>query len=162
MKKHVSQPSDFIETRLDTLVSKARRLRLKGDVRKAIVALREACLLDEECASLWTLYGALLAGEGRLDDAQRALRHAVWLRRTSHDTPRERSTERYLRSLAQPAAALATSVSASRRARGAGREPGANASCQRRPLAENERRTLRPHWLQSQPMSNRSFWAPML
>jgi Flp pilus assembly protein TadD len=47
-----------------SLVDRARRLRKKGDSRKAIVALREACLREEENAAIWTLYGALLAKAG--------------------------------------------------------------------------------------------------
>jgi hypothetical protein len=65
-------------------------------LRKALVALREACLVDEYDAATWTLYGALLVHEGRLLDGRQALRHAVWLRRRAGDGARARSTEALL------------------------------------------------------------------
>ena len=58
-----------------------------------MVALREACLTDEHDAARWTQYGALLARVGREDDAAQALRHALWLRRSSGDAARARVTE---------------------------------------------------------------------
>ncbi|HEU4538025.1 MAG TPA: hypothetical protein VFS00_28085 [Polyangiaceae bacterium] len=78
------------------LVQRARRLRRRGEVRKALVALREACLVDEYDAATWTLYGALLVHEGRVNDGRQALRHAVWLRRRVGDEARVRSTEALL------------------------------------------------------------------
>jgi hypothetical protein len=42
------------------------------------------------------MYGALLDRHGRASDARRALKHALWLRRTSGDRARARSTERLL------------------------------------------------------------------
>jgi Flp pilus assembly protein TadD len=79
-----------------SLVDRARRLRRKGESRKALVALREACLRDEENAAIWTLYGALLARAGKLDEARRALVHAHWLRKTCGDEPRMRVTARLI------------------------------------------------------------------
>lgn len=57
------------------------------------MALREACLRDETAAALWTMYGALLARARRRDDAMRALRHALWLRKSVHDDGRARTTQ---------------------------------------------------------------------
>ena len=88
----------------DTLFRRARKLRQKGDLRGATVALREACLRDEENAVAWTLYGALLAMRGRVDEAKTALRHAVWLRRGAGDAPRVRTTEALLEGLCPVAA----------------------------------------------------------
>ncbi|HEU4412615.1 MAG TPA: hypothetical protein VFS43_45650 [Polyangiaceae bacterium] len=84
------------EGRGSSLVERARRLRRRGELRKALVALREACLVDEYDAATWTLYGALLVHEGRVDDGRQALKHAVWLRRRLGDEARVRSTEALL------------------------------------------------------------------
>src|SRR5262245_46046665 len=75
------------------LVERARRLRRRGEIRKMLVALREACMRDENAAWLWTLYGAMLARGGRDDEARAAYKHALWLRRTAGDTARARSTQ---------------------------------------------------------------------
>ena len=77
-------------------LTRARRMAKKGDARKMLVALREACMRDEGAAWLWTLYGARLAQHGRFRDAERAFRHALWLRRTSGDAPRARTTQALL------------------------------------------------------------------
>ena len=98
-KKAVTAPVTALppaDRRGSPLVERARRLRRRGDVRKALVALREACLVDEYDAATWTLYGALLVSEGRLNDGRQALRHAVWLRRRVGDRARVRSTEALL------------------------------------------------------------------
>ncbi len=78
--------------RFETLVAQARRLRRKGERKKELTALRNACLLEEGCAAAWTLYAARLADAGRRDDAAQAFRHAMWLRRRAGDTARTRST----------------------------------------------------------------------
>jgi hypothetical protein len=78
---------------VEPLVVRARRMRRRGETRKMLVALREACLCDETCASLWTLYGAMLARAGRTEDARRVLSHALWLRRTAGDKLRVRTTQ---------------------------------------------------------------------
>jgi Flp pilus assembly protein TadD len=89
-------------SRLEQLVQKARKLRNKGETRKALQALREACLLDEQSAWLWTLYGYHLTCAHRLAEAQQAFRHAVWLRRASGDVRRMRSTQALMERLASP------------------------------------------------------------
>jgi hypothetical protein len=88
-----------------SLLDKARRLRARGELRKALVALREACLRDESDAALWTLYGALSARHGRDHDARRALRHALWLRKIDGDDARMGSTQALLDGLDLPTAA---------------------------------------------------------
>lgn len=67
-----------------------------------LVALREACLVDEARAWLWTYYGAMLARSGRLDDARCAFKQALWLRRTSGDKLRERTTQALIDALSRP------------------------------------------------------------
>lgn len=98
---HPIPPTDSIET----TIARARKLRQRGDIRKAMVALREACLRDERCAWVWTLYGAWLTQQGRHDDARHALRHALWLRKASGDAPRARVTQRLIDALGPTSAA---------------------------------------------------------
>ena len=65
---------------VEILVIRARKLRQKGDLRRALVTLREACHLDEWRARSWTLLGVLLADMGQRADAVEALNRARWLR----------------------------------------------------------------------------------
>jgi Flp pilus assembly protein TadD len=90
---------------LDRLLGRARAARRRGDTRAAIVALREACLRDEHAAAIWTMYGVMLARARHLDEAAQALRHALWLRKTSGDEPRARSTQNLLERIVVPHAA---------------------------------------------------------
>jgi tetratricopeptide (TPR) repeat protein len=85
-----------VADRLSTLEARARRLRTRGERRKAIVLLREICLSDERCARRWCLYGELLGREGRVEEAHKALKHALWLRRSAGDQARTRSTQRLI------------------------------------------------------------------
>ena len=87
-----SEPDD----RFTVLVNRARKLHSRGETRRALSDLREACLIDEQCAWAWTLHGAWLAQLGRGEDALRTLRHALWLRRSAGDAPRVRSTQRFI------------------------------------------------------------------
>ncbi|MCK6588958.1 MAG: hypothetical protein L6Q76_15400 [Polyangiaceae bacterium] len=66
--------------RVEALIARARKSRARGDVRKALVMLREACALDEWRPRTWTLYGVLLAELGHSGEAAQALRQARWLR----------------------------------------------------------------------------------
>lgn len=81
------------DERFAVLLHRARKLHGRGEARKALAALREACLLDEHCAWVWTLQGAWLARLGRADEAIKLYRHALWLRRSAGDAPRVRSTQ---------------------------------------------------------------------
>jgi Flp pilus assembly protein TadD len=103
-KLKFQHPEEVIEARSVALLTRARRFRLKGEVRKAIVALREACLVEEENAVVWTIYGHMLAESGRVDEARKVLSQAVWLRRAAGDEPRRRSTQRIIDRLTAAAA----------------------------------------------------------
>ena len=89
----------------ETLIARARKHRRHGETRKMLTALREACLRDEGAAWLWTLYGAMLAANGRGDEAGKALRHALWLRRAEGDALRERTTRELIDRAGVPFAA---------------------------------------------------------
>ena len=81
---------------VDALKDRARRLRRKGELRRALVVLRDACMREEHDAALWTLYGALSIEAGRDDDGVKALRHAIWLRHRSGDERRVGTTQALL------------------------------------------------------------------
>jgi Flp pilus assembly protein TadD len=55
-----AQPA-AIDDPVEVLIARARKTRARGDVRRAIVLLRQACALDEWRARTWTLLAALLA-----------------------------------------------------------------------------------------------------
>ncbi len=95
-KRRFVQHIEPITDRLSTLENRARKLRNKGESRKALVLLREICLSDEQSARRWCIFGAFLSGEGRTEEAYKALKHALWLRRSAGDQPRVRSTQRLI------------------------------------------------------------------
>jgi len=65
---------------VEILIGRARKLRQKRDLRRAVVMLREACNLDEWRARSWTLLGALLGEMGQRTEAVQAFHKARWLR----------------------------------------------------------------------------------
>jgi tetratricopeptide (TPR) repeat protein len=65
------------------LTARAHRLRGKGELRRASVALREACALDEHDAARWLWFSNLLAGLGKRDEAEQAMKQALFLRQKS-------------------------------------------------------------------------------
>lgn len=156
---HTRQPErgSVIAELEDSLMGRVRRLRRRGELKKAATVLREACLVDEHAAALWTMYGAMLAKLGRREDAAQALRHALWLRHAAGDVAREHSTASFLDRLGYVHNAALGPL---------GRSPGQPAcfcvSVQTSASAENERSTLRPQMLQSQPTSKRGLDAPMV
>lgn len=81
---------------VEGLIYRARKLRRRGDMRGAIVLLRQACTHDEWRARTFTLLGALLSEEGRHDEAATALTHARWLRQRAGEGQRAAVTARLL------------------------------------------------------------------
>jgi Flp pilus assembly protein TadD len=80
----------------DVLVSRARRHRNRGEFRRAMLVLREACHRETEDARLWTLYAVACMRSGRRDDAVAALKQAVFLRERARDEARVRVTRALL------------------------------------------------------------------
>jgi Flp pilus assembly protein TadD len=78
---------------VETLIARSRRVRAKGDARRALVLLRQACALDEWRARSWTLLGVLLAREGVSEEAGRAFNQARWLRARAGEKARAAVTE---------------------------------------------------------------------
>ncbi|HEX7670205.1 MAG TPA: hypothetical protein VF395_11505 [Polyangiaceae bacterium] len=80
------------ETREASLRRRAARFRRRGDDRAAMLALRQAAHENEENAALWTSYGVQCARLGRMDETERALTHAAWLRDRSNEPGKARTT----------------------------------------------------------------------
>lgn len=70
-----SAPEDPIEA----LIRRSRRCRQRGETRRALVLLQEACALDERRPRTWALLGARLADAGRREEAAAAFEQARWL-----------------------------------------------------------------------------------
>jgi Flp pilus assembly protein TadD len=71
-----------------TPIERARRQSERGDQRRAMLILREACFAAESDAALWVHYGLSCLRAGRRDDAFGALAQAVWLRERARDHAR--------------------------------------------------------------------------
>ena len=64
-----------------------------------MVALGEACTLQQDNAALWTLYAAQCMRARHREDAERALGQAIWLRQRARDRRRARATRALLESV---------------------------------------------------------------
>jgi Flp pilus assembly protein TadD len=73
---------------IEALILRSRRCRQKGDTRRALVLLREACVLEEWRPRTWALLGALLVELSRRDEASAAFGQARWLRLRTGDSAR--------------------------------------------------------------------------
>jgi hypothetical protein len=82
------------EARADVLVRQARRWRRRGEHRRAMVALSQACVLRQQDAALWTLYADACVRARRREAAADALGQALWLRQRARDHGRARVTRR--------------------------------------------------------------------
>jgi Flp pilus assembly protein TadD len=87
------------ESRVVTLLRRARRARLRGEARQAMLAVREACFACRTDARLWALYGAACRRARRHDEAKDAIRQAIWLRERERDSRRAGSLQRLLLTL---------------------------------------------------------------
>jgi Flp pilus assembly protein TadD len=95
----VLDPSDPVEIR----ILRARKLRAKGDRRRALVLLREACALDVWRARPHALLGALCVEVGLREDAARAFKHACWLQSRAGEGRRAQATAKILSALVDAA-----------------------------------------------------------
>ena len=77
-----------IAARADELTARAHRLRRKGEWRRACIAFREACGLDELNAARWLWLGDTLARMGKRDEAGRAMKQALYLREQNAEKPK--------------------------------------------------------------------------
>jgi Flp pilus assembly protein TadD len=88
---------------IESLVAQARKLRKRGDRRRALVTLREAANRDEWRARTWTLLGALLEDMGHRAEAAEAFHRARWLRARAGDKARAAVNERLAARVAEAA-----------------------------------------------------------
>ena len=82
-------PIDSVEQ----LVARARRLWTRGEIRRSLSMLREACNEDEWRARTWTILAARLVEAGLRDEAAQAFSRARWLRKRAGDGARAAVTE---------------------------------------------------------------------
>jgi len=73
-----------------TALERARRQAERGDERRAMLLLREACFAAESDPALWVHYGLSCLRARRRDEGFRALAHALWLRERARDNARVR------------------------------------------------------------------------
>ncbi len=71
-----------------TAVQRARRQAERGDERRAMLILREACFAAEHDPALWVHFGLACLRARRRDEGLRALAHALWLRERERDERR--------------------------------------------------------------------------
>jgi len=98
-----ARATETVSTSLDSvevLVARARRLWTRGDVRHALMLLREACSEDEWRARTWTIYAARLVEAGQRVEAAQAFTRARWLRKRAGDGARVAVIERLARAAA--------------------------------------------------------------
>ena len=82
-------------THSDHLKRRAIRHASRGDLRKAVVALRERAALVDDGAS-WVMLGAMLKRAGRRDEAHAALRTGLFHHRRAGASGRARSVARLM------------------------------------------------------------------
>jgi Flp pilus assembly protein TadD len=80
-----------MDERIELLARRARRLRARGEYRKAANAFGELTSIDPEHAPWWVLMGAMLRVCHRDDAASKALRQAAYLFRRGGQPGRERA-----------------------------------------------------------------------
>ncbi|MFO0616055.1 MAG: hypothetical protein U0414_25905 [Polyangiaceae bacterium] len=85
-------PADPVEQ----LVEAARRLRRRGETRKAQQMLRRACATDEWNARNFALLGAWLLEAGAVDEGRQRMLHARWLRGREGNSAIQRSIDAFL------------------------------------------------------------------
>ena len=76
----------------ERLVRRAFKLRARGENRRSMLVLREACHRQELDARLWTLYAAQCLRIAHCEEARAAFAHAIWLRERDRDYARARTT----------------------------------------------------------------------
>ena len=76
----LSNQDDVIAERARELTARAHRLRRRGELRRAAVALREACGLEDSDAARWLWLADVLGDMGKRDEAEGAMKQALFLR----------------------------------------------------------------------------------
>jgi Flp pilus assembly protein TadD len=79
--KSASSELNFVdfEERARELTERAQKLRRKGELRRAVLAMREACAVGEPNSARWMMLGDMLARTGARDEAGKAMEQALYL-----------------------------------------------------------------------------------
>ena len=86
-------------SRSEVLLRRARRHLRRGEVRKAVIAARQACYQEQCDPRLWALYASYCWKAGHTKDACDALRQAIWYRQRARDARRTASLKMLLEKL---------------------------------------------------------------
>jgi Flp pilus assembly protein TadD len=89
---------------VEQLIARARRQRDRGDDRRGLQFLRQACGLDEWRPRTFALLGAWLLEKGAFDEARTRLRHARWLLVRSGEQARAEALDSLLQAAESQAA----------------------------------------------------------
>jgi Flp pilus assembly protein TadD len=101
VRKTTADPAfDDTPDRARELTVRALRMKRRGDLRRAAVALREACAIDEQNPAGWMWLGDVLGRMGKRDEAERAMKQALFLRQQSGDRRKANVTRGLLLRLA--------------------------------------------------------------
>jgi Flp pilus assembly protein TadD len=91
--------------RIEKLSRRARRLRKKGDFRKAANAFGELTSVEPNVARWWVLLGVVLRDSRRHEESRKALRQAQYLFRRAGELRRFETVRSLLVQWAEPLAA---------------------------------------------------------
>lgn len=89
MRRHrAEQQTDDVGTPEELLLRRAKRHARRGEGRKAMLAVKEACFLAPKDARLWALYAYHCWNQRRTQEAADAMRQAIYLRERARDVRR--------------------------------------------------------------------------
>lgn len=82
------QQPDDVGTPEELLLRRAKRHARRGEGRKAMLAVKEACFLAPKDARLWALYAYHCWNQRRTEEAADAMRQAIFLRERAREDRR--------------------------------------------------------------------------
>ncbi|MEI8254436.1 MAG: tetratricopeptide repeat protein [Deltaproteobacteria bacterium] len=86
-----------MDERIEPLSRRGRKLRTRGEYRKAANTYAELTSVSPEDPRWWVLLAVTLHEIHRVDDTSKALRQALYLFRHGHDSARYASLTRWIR-----------------------------------------------------------------
>jgi Flp pilus assembly protein TadD len=95
------QQADDVGTPEELLLRRAKRHARRGEGRKAMLAVKEACFLAPKDARLWALYAYHCWNQRRTEEAADAMRQAIFLRERARDERRADVLRRLLEKIEQ-------------------------------------------------------------
>jgi Flp pilus assembly protein TadD len=99
--RRASHVGDFdFADRADELTARALRHQRRGELRRASLILREATALDESSGARWMLLAHVLCRLGQRDEAERAMKQALFLRERRGEKAKANVIRRLLLNLA--------------------------------------------------------------